>query len=193
MPVQRNSIEASYSGKRRKSGETICYIANSLINNPGLSIKELSEKIGCTVETIRSALRKLTENPKACAAKHGLDENDVLLSLTIRAGIKNALKEANALEKKTKIIRYKGIKLKRLKKKWRGKANWPARKVATKKSLSDVELVKACGQHYTYKNGKYIINPSEIDLAVIKVKNKDNRIEQITRGRPTIPVSFTFK
>lgn len=156
--------------KRGKRGETTREIIRLIIEKPGLSLYEIADTIGCTHENARIALEKLKQKPESTIL-FGYDQETVRLAISCRSTKTMVKKEAP----------------------WRGKANWPASKTATKKGMSNAELVKACGQHYTFKNGKYIINQNEIDQAVIKItENKSNKKMRIVKGRPAIPVSFTF-
>ncbi|MBP7332418.1 MAG: hypothetical protein KBA08_08950 [Firmicutes bacterium] len=130
-------------GKNRKSGkrgETAREVIKLLVEKPRLSFRELAEDIGCSYENIYFTFEKLKQKPET-AALYGYNTEDICFIMSLRSR-KSVVKIGST---------------------WRGKANWPASQVATKQSLRTSELVKACGQHYAYRNGKYRLIDKDIN------------------------------
>lgn len=160
MTKAENLSQATFSGKRRKVGETIYNVAKLMISNPGMCVKDFSNELNCSKETTRVAINKLIKEPKAWAARLGLSESELILALIIRSGVIDARKKAR--KAKIKIIKdMKSRVLVRGKWKWRGKANWPASIAAKNKSISPVRAALWCGQEYDFQSpGLYMFNES---------------------------------
>lgn len=157
-------------GEKRKKGETSRGIIMLLIEKPGTNVSDIAAALCLTYENVRIALKIIRENPQYYAARFGLDEETVL-SVTQKVATLNSTRRNSQ---------------------WRGKANWPASKTATKKSLTDIELITACEQHYIFQNKKYVIQKEEKDRAKVLIKQSNGTNLKTKKGRPTIPVSFTI-
>lgn len=135
MPKMKTTSYPQAKSKR-KPGQLANEIIKKIIECPEVSFSQLASELQCTSENIRKVYKQIQENLKFYATISGHD-----------------------FEMLSKVIskRSTRTKTKQIKPKWRGKANWPARQVATKESLSDIEFVRACGQHYTFniKTQKY--------------------------------------
>ncbi|MDF9409499.1 MAG: hypothetical protein A4E52_00069 [Pelotomaculum sp. PtaB.Bin013] len=170
MPRKNPNIKGNIR-KRGKRGETAREIIRLIVENPRMAIKEIADSVGCSNENVRVTLEKLKQKPET-ATLFGYDE-EAIRSIIVYRNTKTAIKRETL---------------------WRGKANWPATKTATKKSVTNAELVRACGQHYTYQNGnqKYVIDPEyignkyscDVEISI------NGEITRIVKGRPTIPISF---
>lgn len=128
-------------GKFRKSGkrgETTREIIRLLINKPRVSIQEIADSLSCTYENVRVAFEKLKEKPES-AILFGFDEEAVRSAIACRS--------TKAAQKRETI--------------WRGKANWPAAKTATKKSLSARELFSVTRTAYEFKDQKFVLSGLE--------------------------------
>ncbi|WP_449240363.1 winged helix-turn-helix transcriptional regulator [Desulfoscipio gibsoniae] len=191
MSIQNSTQNADQKGKSRKKGETIKKVAELIISDPGISTNQLAEEIGITASSIRTALKKLKEKPKEYAVLLGINAVSMMEAFAMKDDIKADRKRS----RKVKPKRHRPPKERKSARKliWRGKANWPASKTATKKSLTDAELVRACGQHYEFKNRKYVLKQEEKEGAIVLIKrlNEDITIKT-SRGRSTLPSSFSF-
>ena len=130
-------------GKNRKSGkrgETTRKIIRLLIEKPRSTFYEIASEIGCSYHNVYQTFDKLKRKPES-ATLFGYDSEDICFILSLR--------------NKKSVVKKEST--------WRGKANWPEAKVATKRSLRTSELVKACGQHYAYRNGKYRLIDKDIN------------------------------
>lgn len=176
MPKNNDGLNV----KNRMRGETTKNVAHKLIYNPVAKTTEIASELKISEIRVREIIRALYKNPSGFSAIHKMDEEQLRAALEAR---EECYTKPNDSVNKTS----NGSK-------WRGKINWPASKTATKKSMSNKELVIACGQHYVFNNdnGKYIINQDEIDKATIYIKDNKNNKKDL-EGRPTIPMSFTFK
>lgn len=189
MPMHKNVLDANKKGNSRKRGETIKKVAEFIISSPAISVNQIAEKIGVTASCIRTALDKLINESRYYAVRFSIDNDSITEALIIRDGIIAARKKFMAC-KKIKVKRVPKDKKTALRLTWRGKANWPAMRASTKKSLTDKELIIACCQHYEYKNGKYVLSKEEKNRAIVLTKNGTNL--KTKKGRPTIPITFTF-
>lgn len=173
MPKNNDGLNV----KNRMRGETTKNVALMLISNPVAKTTEIASELKISDIRAREIIRSLYDRAEGFAAIHKIDEEQLRAALEVREEKPN-----NSVNKT-----LNGSK-------WRGKINWPASKTATKKSMSNKELVIACYQHYVFNNdnGKYIINQDEIDKATINIKDNKNNKKDL-EGRPTIPMSFTFK
>ncbi|MBP7331835.1 MAG: hypothetical protein KBA08_05945 [Firmicutes bacterium] len=131
MP-KKNTNKRGNNRKGSKRGETTRKIIGLLVEKPKLGIRDIAVEIGCSYENVRVIFEKLKKKPES-AVLFGYGQGDVLIMLSRR--------------KKHNIIKKESL--------WRGKANWPASVVATKKSMTNGDMVAACRVHYSYTNGKY--------------------------------------
>ncbi|MBF7082658.1 hypothetical protein IT084_06665 [Desulfallas sp. Bu1-1] len=138
-------------------------------------------------ESIRAALRRIRVKQEHISALLGVAAEEITWALAARDEIarerkrgRQAAREAEKAEKR-KEKEYRQPKQAPKLFTWRGKANWPASKTATKKSLSTAELVRACAPHYSfnkesrrYEGDHYVLNscgsqlPKSITLSQIQ-------------------------
>lgn len=139
--MSRESL--TVEGNKRKSGkrgETTREMIRLLIEKPRSTFYDIASELSCTYENVYKIFEKLKKKPEM-AVLYGYDAEDICFILALR-NRKSVIKRESS---------------------WRGKANWPASKVATKKSLTTRELVKTCGQHYIYENGRYKLADKDIN------------------------------
>lgn len=155
MPEHENRLNPYKNGNMRKKGTTIKQLIELISSNPGIEIKEMAAILGRKTETVRVAYKKLMTNPDSYASRFGFSIEPIKLHLIVKEGIKQARKKRKKIRYIKPRISKAGEKVKKL---WRGKANWPAAITAKNKSISTRNLVKLATGHYIYdsKTGLYI-------------------------------------
>jgi len=107
----------SYPQEKRKPGQLANEIIFWIMEYPEISLGELAELLCCGYQNIRKVYREIESNSKFYAA---VDGHDLELLSTL----------LDKRDNSKKLTRH-------VKKPWRGKADWPAWKVATKTDVSE--------------------------------------------------------
>lgn len=141
-----SKTKTSINGNSRKRGETARKILHILENSPTISISKLAKILGISYEAVRSAIKKIRENPGRYAAIFGLSE-DTVLSISVRAA---ANSERNVCSSSSAG------------KKWRGRGDWPAHQVASKRNVRIEEAVRWCASSYQQDGGRYTLDEGRV-------------------------------
>lgn len=152
MPIRKSQKKSQGNDIKCKKGETIRQIFGLINQYPGISLGEMVRKIRRNSKTVWAAYKKLIENPAFYAAVF----NFPVESIKIHLMVVEYLKEDNERKQgKSKYIKAPEEKSRgRIRKKWRGKGNWPAAIAARKKSVSNRTIVCCCPNAYDYDKDK---------------------------------------
>lgn len=171
MPTQKSQKKSQGNDIKCKKGETIRQIFELINQCPGISLSEMFPKIRRNSKTVWAAYKKLIENPAFYATVFNLPVESIKIHLRVVEYLKedNERKQGKSKSKYIKTPKEKSRG--RIRKKWRGKGNWPAAITARKKSMSNREIVCCCPNAYIYDKDK-------------KLYKYDDKVGTRTSGTP---------